>query len=453
MYGDSGRMLREAMTDLLRRHRVVQELTGRAHGLGADATLDERAALGAVIQRYRRSVLTWCAQTTTTIEPYTSLNIASETRNPFTRAERERNPLIDLRTALTRTLEHDSATLPDLELLAQPQTLPYVESWRTAARATAIAERDLVAGPSTGVPELALSVPQAQAVLADIGTITQALIVLDRRCAGIPDWHRLHGADRLGWTALAAALDAGLGTPDLSVDRLGWHPPVKVLRGPAKPGILGVLQAEHNLLIRLHTLPTANALRQICDSQRLLSREAAPHAVRIDPDLGAAWHRRAATYARLRADLRDIGGVLGRGEQALAEAINAVHRFRTIPDGPALEPRGLTALNGVFARIDHRIGDIVIDALRDGDYLRREQLDRHATRKQQLAHLAKGPFIRAEDLDAVPAVRTIQEQLRPNATRPTRPGRPERDRSRAQLAAAITAPGGRRPRTQDVPGL
>ena len=103
--------------------------------------------------------------------------------------------------------------------------------------------------------------------------------------------------------------------PDLTVDRLGWNPPVRLLRGAIQPGPLGVLQAEHNLLLRLHTLPTANNLRQIVDSQRLLSREAAPLAKRVDPNLGSAWYRRAATYARLRTDLRDIGGVLGTGQR------------------------------------------------------------------------------------------------------------------------------------------
>ncbi|MGZ6583165.1 MAG: hypothetical protein ACXVHX_02300 [Solirubrobacteraceae bacterium] len=295
-----------------------------------------------------------------------------------------------------------------------------------------------------------MSVPQAQAVLADIGAVTQSLVVLDKRCKLIPEWQPLHGADRLGWAALAASLDAGLGTPDLTVDRLGWNPPARIMRGAVQPGALGVLQAEHNLFLRLQTLPSANVLRQIVDSQRLLSREAAPYAKRSDPELGAAWYRRAATYARLRTDLRDIGGVLGTGQHALTEAINAVHRLRAMPDDLNVAPRTLAALNGVFNRIDQRIADIVVESIRDGSYLKRQELERYASRRQQRAKLAKGPFVRIEDLDDVAAVRTVREHLRPNATPQARPAP---DKSRAQLAAAIASPVGRRHIPATMPSL
>ena len=130
---------------------------------------------------------------------------------------------------------------------------------------------------------------QAQVVVGDVAAITQALVVLDQRYRNTPGWEQLAQSARLGWAALAAALDVNLGQPDYTVDELGWRPKTKIIEGPAKEGILGVLQAEHNLIVRMKSFPNATNLRYIIDSQRLLSRRLVPFAARIDPRLAEVW--------------------------------------------------------------------------------------------------------------------------------------------------------------------
>ena len=48
-----------------------------------------------------------------------------------------------------------------------------------------------------------MSVPQAQAVVADVAAITQALVMLDQRYRNTPGWEQLAQGSRLGWAALA----------------------------------------------------------------------------------------------------------------------------------------------------------------------------------------------------------------------------------------------------------
>jgi hypothetical protein len=90
----------------------------------------------------------------------------------------------------------------------------------------------------------------------------------------------------VGWAALATALDVSLGQPDYSVDHTGWRPRTKPILGPAKPGVLGVLQAEHNLLVRVKSLPNAMNLRLIVDSQRLLTSQLIPYEHSDDAEQG-----------------------------------------------------------------------------------------------------------------------------------------------------------------------
>ena len=83
----------------------------------------------------------------------------------------------------------------------------------------------------------------------------------------------------------------------------GWRPKTKVITGPAKPGLLGVLQAEHNLTIRMQAFPNAMNLRLVVDSQRLLSGGPATRVEKIEPALGGAWRDREQTYTDLQREL------------------------------------------------------------------------------------------------------------------------------------------------------
>jgi hypothetical protein len=268
---------------------------------------------------------------------------------------------------------------------------------------------------------------------ARAAAVIQALVVLDRRYRNTPGWEPLAGCDRLGWAALATALDVSLGQPDYSVDQTGWRPRTKPIRGPAKPGVLGVLQAEHNLLVRLKSFPNAMNLRLIVDSQRLLTTALIPYSQRVDPDLADRWQARAATYTQIQRELRNVGGRLGNGAAATVEAANAVSRMKALPSDTVIEPRMLGGFHTLFGRLDSRITEVLEAGVERGAIVQCVTVPRLTSSDGRLVHPARERFIpvaRATDLDVI---RTTRERLRPPAEpMPASPGA-----SRVDLHAAL----------------
>ena len=211
-----------------------------------------------------------------------------------------------------------------------------------------------------------LSAPQAQTLAGDVAAIMQALVVLDQRYRNTPGWESLAQPARLGWAALATALDVGLGQPDYSIDQIGWRPKTKAIDGPASPGILGVLQAEHNLVVRLKSFPNPMNLRRIVDSQKLLSQHLTPYASRFDEQLAARWTGRSATYALIQQQLRDLGGRIGKGDVAAAEGANAVSRLRALPADATVEPRVLAGFETPLQPSRPRVADVIDDGVSRG---------------------------------------------------------------------------------------
>ncbi|WP_344779031.1 hypothetical protein, partial [Nocardioides panacisoli] len=260
MYGETGDLLRSELAALLRQHRIQQRLGADSSSNTREiASAEARAADGQVIQQYRRTILNWCAQTVLAATPLTFSAVSPAPANPFLRADRDPTPVEQLARGLGYVQERTSASAASLELLTTVQENPVVEHWRQAARAAALAEHD-TGGP---VSTSRLTAAQARALVGDVAAITQALVVLDHRYRNIPGWVSLPHTRSLGWAALATALDVSLGQPDYTVDQTGWRPSVKQLRGPVKPGITGVLQAEHNLLVHLKAFPTV-LVQDIC---------------------------------------------------------------------------------------------------------------------------------------------------------------------------------------------
>jgi len=116
---------------------------------------------------------------------------------------------------------------------------------------------------------------------------------LDRRYRNIPEWEPLRSPTQLGWAALACAADANLGAPDFSVDEHGWRPPVKLMRGPPRLGLLGDRdgQPQHaGVVVRLDAvevevvtedeLPAEQALRPLGGER--LPVAVARRALRLD---------------------------------------------------------------------------------------------------------------------------------------------------------------------------
>lgn len=420
MYGENGAALRTELAALLRQHRVL-------HRLG-EPNSPERVAHSEVIRQYRQSVVVWCGQAIRATEPMLFSNLPPRPANPFRPLEGRTTGAGELSRAIEYARDRSASRAASTELLTTPSEIPVLEHWRHAARAAALAEHD------TGADTAArLSAPQAQTLAGDVAAIMQALVVLDQRYRNAPGWEPLAQPTRLGWAALATALDVGLGKPDYSIDQIGWRPKTKVIEGPARPGILGVLQAEHNLVVRLKSFPNPMNLRRIVDSQKLLSQHLAPYAARFDEHLAAHWTDRSATYALIQQQLRDLGGRIGKGDVAAAEGANAISRLRALPADTSVEPRVLAGFELLFNRLDRRVAEVIDDGVSRAVFVRRVTVPRLAAGTGQIVQPVRERFVPVTSATDLAVVRTARTRLRPQEPPMTHGPGP----SRADLHAAL----------------
>lgn len=420
MYGENGAQMRTELAALLRQHRIMRRL--------AETSSAQRAAAGQQILRYRQTVLVWCAQAIGVARPLTFPNVPQKPADPFRAASDQGAAVAELARALETARDQATARPAASQEFTTPSANSVVEHWRLAARAAALAEHDTA--PDQAIH---LTAAQSRTIAGDVAAISQALVVLDRRYRNTPGWESIAGCDRLGWAALATALDVSLGQPDYSVDQTGWRPRTKPIGGPAKPGVLGVLQAEHNLLVRLESFPDAMNLRLIVDSQRLLSAGLVPYAERIDPKLARQWGDRAETYSRIQRELRNIGGRLGNGSGAAGEAANTVGRLKALRPETVIEPRMLGGFQTLFRRVDARITEILESGVERGAFVQRVTVPRLVSGDGRLVHPVRERFVpvaRATDLEVI---RTAREHLRS----PEEPTVASAGTSRADLHAAL----------------
>ena len=403
MYGETGAEMRREFAALLRQHRVQQKLGG--------PTQEARVQLGVLVREYRQTILMWLGQAMCAAHPLAFSNMPPAQPNPFRSvgaAGSDANATGELARALNLAESQSTAVRAPAAALVSPHDNPIVEHWRLAARAAALAEHDTSAQVASQ-----MTATQAQALVGDVAALTQAIVVLDQRYRNTPGWERLAQSARLGWASLAAALDVNLGQPDYTVDHLGWRPKTKIIPDPARPGILGVLQAQHNLVIRMRSVPTATNLRLVVDSQRLVSAHLAPFAVRIDARLAERWTQRADTYSVIQKQLRELGGLLGVGSLAVAEGSRAVTRLRAISPDTIVEPRVLSGFQLLFDRLDERIADVIDDGVARGVYAKRVTLPRLAGGGVHLVWPTRQRFVPVTDATDLEVVRTIRDRLRP----------------------------------------
>ena len=335
MYGETSGMLRDTLGELLRQHRIQHRIGGPGlHTVPETTTIAERAAIGEQIARYRHGVLTWCHQ-------------AMRATSPGSRSD----PAGELRYRLDRTLAGVQVPLPTLDELTTEQAFPMVDLWRQAARACALGEHDFDAGVGYG----RLSKAQSLTVVHDAADVVRALVSLDRRYAGMPDWQALTEPGRLGRAAATCATWSGNREPDYTVDRRGWHPTPTLVEQPPAPGVEGVLQAQHNLLIHLIKFPDAQNLRVVLDSQRIVSLETAARLTGSDDPQAARWERRTETYERLVHQTRDLGGLYGKGGPAAGQGALAAMRAEKLPADALADSSQLRRLTRTSAGIDERI--------------------------------------------------------------------------------------------------
>ena len=276
---------------------------------------------------------------------------------------------------------------------------------------------------------------QTHTLIGDVAAVVRALVVLDQRYGSIPGWERLHRPERLGWSALACGLDSSLEPPDYAIDVRGWRPPTKVMPGPARPGLLGVLQAERNLAVRIRVLPNVMNLRRVVHSQQLLSGGIAKLTANLDTDLHHRCLTRQETYADLQQELRSVGSRIGTGGLAVAEAADVISRLEGLRPDAVLDPRVLHAFPALFHKIDHQIADHIETGIQRNAYLRRVTLPRFVENSGQLVAPARERFIPFSAGGPTTVVELVRDSLRPpsEAAAPTRGAA----RSRAELHSAI----------------
>lgn len=443
MYGENGALLRAELSVLLQQHRIQ-------HRIGSlqppETTTSDRRQIGQQILRYRQSALVWCGQAASWVAPHAGSNVPTSVTNPFRLPAIEHGGLAALRNALDQAVKASTTPLPNLEELTTPHELPLVEHWRQVARAAAMGEHDFDAAPGHG----SLDHLQTHTLIGDIAATVRALVVLDQRYALTPGWEKLHHSDRLGWSALACALDASIEPPDYAIEMRGWRPTTKLITGHAEPGLIGVLQAEHNLVIRMRTFPDVMNLRLIVDSQRILSGGLARLANKIDPQLPGQWVTRERTFVDLQHELRNIGGRIGKGGLAAAEGANAVGRLAKLDPDHAVDPRVLHAFTTLFTRLDARIAEVIETGLRHRAYLTRVLLPRVVDNSGQLTAPQRARYVPLSDGTPSPLLDLVRGRF-------CQPGevqvhRREATRSRAELYAAIVHQPTRRA-TRDTPSL
>jgi hypothetical protein len=439
MYGENGGLMRAELSALLRQHRIQQRIGGEGiYTVAASTTAEERQLIGEQIRRYRQGVLIWCHQATIAAAPATASNLSRPPVNPFRAPNSRHGALTALSRAVGQAVDASTAPLATLDELATPQHLPLIEHWRHAARAAALCEHDFDAGLGHG----RLDAQQSQTLIADIAAVVQALVVLDQRYSNIPGWEKLHRPERLGWSALACALDARLDPPDYAIDLRGWRPPTKVIKGSGKPGLLGVLQAEHNLLIRMRSFPSALNLRLVVDSQRLVSGELASLVEKVEPALHDAWTVRERTYVDLQHELRNVGGRIGTGGLAAAEGANAVSRLRAIRADDGLDTRTLHGFTTLFSALDDRIADVIEEGVKRNGYFVRVKVPATEDDDGQLVAPPRERYLPLGEVEHTSIVRLVRERVRPAFEPPAPPA--QAARSRADLHAAIVhEPAGR----------
>ena len=418
MYGENSGILRAELSTLLRQHRIQQRIGGPGmHTVPVTTTAAEREEIGRLIQRYRFGVLLWCREALASAGHGIRGDGTGRSASP------------ELKRRLLRTINASTATLPTIADLTTPHEFPLVEAWRLAARAASLGEHDFAGDMGEG----RLDLNQRLTVTKDAAEILRGLLVLDRRYSNIPGWEPLSGAGRLQRAAEACAF---IEATDYTVDRRGWRPPARAIDGPARAGIAGVIQAEHNVLIHLGDFPSALNFRRLLDSQRELSTLLASRVATTDPEPSARWAQRASTYAALHREARNLGGHIGDGSAALAEAAHAITRLRSLPRGNQISQRALRDLTILCHRVDERLADLFAQGAHERLYFVRTQLPRIDDLDGQITHRVRERFTPIISPVQTDLVHLVRERLRPQPTPACPP--PDARATRLELSEAIT---------------
>ena len=204
------------------------------------------------------------------------------------------------------------------------------------------------------------------------------------------------------------------------MDLRGWRAPSALIQGGPLPGIGGVLQAEHNMLVHLGSFPNALNLRRVIDGQRILSHEAARHAPHVAPELIEGWLEREQTYQRLSLETRSLGGLIGDGGYAAAEAASAVGRLRRVHVDELTSADPLRDLDKLFTRTDARIAAIIEEGVAERLYFISVKVPRIVDGADHMVSPVRERYVPITSPVQTDLLAIVRHDLRPVAT-PTEP--------------------------------
>lgn len=424
MYGENTRIIREQLATLLRQHRIQHRIGGPGiPTLPVTTRPVERRLIGLQLGRYRHAVLVWTLEAVRAVDPRPHVPLTDR---------RDRSPATQLQTRLTAAVRK-SGPRPSIEELNSPQRYPMLMAWQTAARAATLGEHDF----GLAISFSSLTEDQIRTVLKDAATITAALLVLDRRYTTTPAWRPLTNRTRLAEAADRCIALADATATDPTVDSRGWRPRSRLIDGPLSPGFEGVLQAHHNLLVSLDSIPNAWDLRRIVTFQLTVSRTIAELAEAGEFELSRPARRREQTYERLQQRLREIYGQAGHGAQAVSRAYIAAESTKRLTRDDLLNAAppsdGLATL---FKRLDDRVGRIIELGARERLFFERVPLPEIELREGGLIKSQAARYEPLHPSTTMGLVAFARNELR--ATRDNNGAEGGgRERSRRQLDAAL----------------
>ncbi|WP_406021843.1 hypothetical protein OH802_21385 [Nocardioides sp. NBC_00850] len=365
-------------------------------------------------------MLTWCRQA-----------LAQGNPNPKARISDALEPPDLLLHSLERIVARDPARLPTLEELTTRHRVGIAESWRQAAKASALGEHDL--GPSAG----RLDHREWLTLAEDVADITQAVLVLDRRYRQHVDgWQPLHGTRDID----RRIADCGTHTrarferPDYNIDWRGWRPPDPQITVAAGP-MTQVIAAEHRLLNSLTAIPSMTNLRHVLISQRELSHLAANLARTSAPEQAASFRARERTYRSLCRASSSAAGLAGTGAVATQHSADATTRLAAIPPETRIARSEFRNLSKLFRHVDNTLCSAIEQGFSTRLYLVRCTRPRIDTTDGRLVHQSRTAVGPVQRRSHVPLITIARRELRTDPVPMTGPG--DAAIRRADLRAAI----------------
>ncbi|MER7303201.1 hypothetical protein ABTX24_26345 [Nocardioides sp. NPDC127514] len=409
MYGESIGVLRIELAHLLGQyhvsHRIDRDLARAYSGPGV---VDTRGEVVALIRSFRHSVLTWCYQAMVHGDP-----------NP--KAEHSANllePPDRLRQSLGRVVAKNPAPLPRLEQLTTHQPVAVLESWRQAAKTTAIAEHDLAHGTGDG----RLSHREWLTLVGDVADITRALLILDKRYRHVSEWETLRGLRLLDGYLDDCVVHVceRSGKLDSNLDWRGWQPLDPEVSPNAEP-IVHVIAAERRLLNSLGSVPSMANLRHLMTSQREVSHLAALRTGDHDRELANRFHRREHAYGSLLRASRTAAGLLGTGAEATRHSADAVDRLVSISAVSPIPLGSLHELDTLFRQVDNALCAAIEEGFSARLYFVRRALPRIDPTDGHLTHQARELFDPLQCKGHTPLITIARRYLRTNPVRTAAP--------------------------------